>query len=94
MPLRKVHELSFLWFGLPGPLLFVLKEGSPNRFSEEAPQDLGTTPWACADSRFGQMFSDLQTHNRICTAPFKKGQSWSAANGGLRDRGLSKPEDI
>ena len=21
MPLRKVHELSFLWFGLPGPLL-------------------------------------------------------------------------
>ena len=21
MPLRKVHELTFLWFGLPGPLL-------------------------------------------------------------------------
>ena len=21
MPLRKVHELAFLWFGLPGPLL-------------------------------------------------------------------------
>ena len=24
MPLRKVHELTFLWFGLPGPLLIVL----------------------------------------------------------------------
>ena len=23
MPLRKVHELTFLWFGLPGPLLSV-----------------------------------------------------------------------
>ena len=22
MPLRKAHELTFLWFGLPGPLLF------------------------------------------------------------------------
>ena len=21
MPLQKVHELAFLWFGLPGPLL-------------------------------------------------------------------------
>ena len=26
MPLRKVHELTFLWFGLPGPLL--IKGGS------------------------------------------------------------------
>ena len=24
MPLRKVHELTFLWFGLPGPLLIFL----------------------------------------------------------------------
>ena len=24
MPLRKVHELTFLWFGLQGPLLNVL----------------------------------------------------------------------
>ena len=23
MPLRKVHELTFLWFGLPGPLLIL-----------------------------------------------------------------------
>ena len=23
MPLRKVHELAFLWFGLPGPLLIL-----------------------------------------------------------------------
>ena len=23
MPLRKVHELTFLWFGLPGPLLII-----------------------------------------------------------------------
>ena len=23
MPLRKVHELTFLWFGLPGPLLML-----------------------------------------------------------------------
>ena len=23
MPLRKVHELTFFWFGLPGPLLIV-----------------------------------------------------------------------
>ena len=27
MPLRKVHELTFLWFGLPGPLLI----GGPDR---------------------------------------------------------------
>ena len=26
MPLRKVHELTFLWFGLPGPLLIVRPE--------------------------------------------------------------------
>ena len=24
MPLRKVHEPTFLWFGLPGPLLILL----------------------------------------------------------------------
>ena len=23
MPLRKVHELTFLWLGLPGPLLII-----------------------------------------------------------------------
>ena len=23
-PLRKVHELTFLWFGLPGPLLILI----------------------------------------------------------------------
>ena len=23
MPLRKVHELTFFWFGLPGPLLTI-----------------------------------------------------------------------
>ena len=29
MPLRKVHELTFLWFGLPGPLLiFLVRKGS------------------------------------------------------------------
>ena len=28
MPLRKVHELTFLWFGLPGPLLKYLGSGS------------------------------------------------------------------
>ena len=27
MPLRKVHELTFLWFGLPGPLLNVFGNG-------------------------------------------------------------------
>ena len=27
MPLRKVHELTFLWFGLPGPLLICGKQG-------------------------------------------------------------------
>ena len=25
MPLRKVHELTFLWFGLPGPLLTIMR---------------------------------------------------------------------
>ena len=40
MPLRKVHELTFLWFGLPGPLLtlsflfvwvvFLVLEGLPD----------------------------------------------------------------
>ena len=28
MPLRKVHELTFLRFGLPGPLLIQLKQTS------------------------------------------------------------------
>ena len=27
MPLRKVHELTFLWFGLPGPLRCMSKKG-------------------------------------------------------------------
>ena len=41
MPLRKVHELTFLWFGLPGPLLRkVLPQISPDishqRFSGRA----------------------------------------------------------
>ena len=26
MPLRKVHELTFLWFGLPGPLLKLISQ--------------------------------------------------------------------
>ena len=26
MPLRKVHELTFLWFGLPGPLLSKIRK--------------------------------------------------------------------
>ena len=30
MPLRKVHELTFLWFGLPGPLLRITE---PKSFS-------------------------------------------------------------
>ena len=29
MPLRKVHELTFLWFGLPGPLLIFLVRKGP-----------------------------------------------------------------
>ena len=34
MPLRKVHELTFLWFGLPGPLL-ILCRGKTFRNSQE-----------------------------------------------------------
>ena len=29
MPLRKVHELTFLWFGLPGPLVTQPKNNPP-----------------------------------------------------------------
>ena len=28
MPLRKVHEPTFLWFGLPGPLLIIIDVGT------------------------------------------------------------------
>ena len=31
MPLRKVHELAFLWFGLPGRLLKDMFRGRANR---------------------------------------------------------------
>ena len=38
MPLRKVHELTFLWFGLPGPLL------NDSCSNPEFFQDLGPLP--------------------------------------------------
>ena len=42
MPLRKVHELTFLWFGLPGPLLkFVAFRESRENFASNFP---GTFP--------------------------------------------------
>ena len=28
MPLQKIHELTFLWFGLPGPLLILQKHAN------------------------------------------------------------------
>ena len=36
MPLRQVHELTFLWFGLPGPLLiFGLRGISLSEYGSE-----------------------------------------------------------
>ena len=50
MPLRKVHELTFLWFGLPGPLL--IKVPDLAWISEKAPgcawfclKALGLSAW-------------------------------------------------
>ena len=37
MPPRKVHELAFLWFGLPGPLLTEVFFYNPYRFSAPFP---------------------------------------------------------
>ena len=43
MPLRKVHELTFLWFGFPGPLL---KYGwdFPEEIPEEIPEEFRKDP--------------------------------------------------
>ena len=35
MPLRKVHELTFLWFGLPGPLLISKRNGMGGERADE-----------------------------------------------------------
>ena len=59
MPLRKVHEPTFLWFGLPGPLLiegaflWVLDGGGAlrrvlRRGSSETRLFERTIPFACA----------------------------------------------
>ena len=41
MPPRKVHELTFLWFGLPGPLL---TSGGSNKKSWEPPSQAQRSP--------------------------------------------------
>ena len=37
MPLRKVHEPTFLWFGLPGPLLRIITQLIPKHFLCNSP---------------------------------------------------------
>ena len=46
MPLRKVHELTFLWFGLPGPLLS--QKDKPHQFHahvQGCPQERNSQSW-------------------------------------------------
>ena len=37
MPLRKVHELTYLWYGLPAPLLMLKKTDGGNRKQKTKP---------------------------------------------------------
>ena len=41
MPLRKVHELSFLWFGLPGRLLIKTRKKKKLLENVESTQNVG-----------------------------------------------------
>ena len=42
MPPGKVHELAFLWFGLPGPLLTIRTKSPPSKMGKAESVGVGT----------------------------------------------------
>ena len=68
MPLRKVHELTFLWFGLPGPLLILLLGIESLEASKRA--DLfsagASTCW-CKTERLSHMPFGIQTQASVAS---------------------------
>ena len=54
MPLRKVHELTFLWFGLPGPLLISVRRQRDFSFTDQChllityPRNRGIIVFRCS----------------------------------------------
>ena len=70
MPLRKVHELTFLWFGLPGPLLTI--------YDSKQHLDLISNE-ACSSASYLRA-----SHTKTPLSSGEKCRSWSVARLGRR----------